>query len=93
MNGDGRHARAEAEAWVMSNEARSPFAFEVICEELGLAPGAVRKALAESRPRGQRGLRTRPTGGRRHQVQLIRKRNRRKRYRDGGAPFSVAPAS
>ena len=37
--------RAEAEYWVGSGRTRSPFAFVVICETLGLEPAAVRSAL------------------------------------------------
>ena len=41
--------RAEAEYWVSSSRARSPFAFVVICETLGLEPAAVRDALQRLR--------------------------------------------
>src|SRR4051812_32645178 len=41
--------RAEAEYWVGSGRARSPFSFVVICETLGLEPSAVRVALERMR--------------------------------------------
>lgn len=41
--------RAEAEYWVSSRRARSPFSFVVICETLGLEPSAVRGALERLR--------------------------------------------
>ena len=51
----------EAEAWVNSRSQRSPFAFPVVCETLGLEPGAVRVALHRWReseaPRRQAGRR------------------------------------
>lgn len=37
--------RSEAEFWVRSVRNRSPFSFHVVCETLGLEPGAVRVAL------------------------------------------------
>lgn len=37
--------RSEAEFWVRSARNRSPFSFHVVCETLGLEPGAVRLAL------------------------------------------------
>lgn len=37
--------RSEAEYWVRSARNRSPFSFHVVCESLGLEPGAVRVAL------------------------------------------------
>lgn len=37
--------RSEAEFWVRSARNRSPFSFHVVCETLGLKPGAVRVAL------------------------------------------------
>jgi hypothetical protein len=36
---------AEAAYWIESNHRRSPFSFVVICETLGLDPGAVRTAV------------------------------------------------
>ncbi len=36
----------EAEHWVRSERQRSPFSFIVVCQALGLDPGAVRAALA-----------------------------------------------
>lgn len=35
----------EAELWIDSQRRTFPFCFEVVCETLGLAPSAVRKAL------------------------------------------------
>jgi len=64
--------RLEAEYWVNSSRARSPFCFVVICETLGLEPGAVRAAL--ERLRSQRVHparaigRTRPNVRRAHRV-------------------------
>jgi hypothetical protein len=37
--------RAEAECWIAAPSQRSPFSFFVVCETLGLEPGAVRSAL------------------------------------------------
>lgn len=64
--------RLEAEYWVNSARARSPFCFVVICETLGLEPSAVRGAL--QRLRAQQGGarraigRTRPNVRRAHRV-------------------------
>jgi hypothetical protein len=41
--------RSEAEYWVRSARNRSPFSFHVVCETLGLEPGAVRMALERLR--------------------------------------------
>lgn len=41
--------RSEAEYWVRSVRSRSPFSFPVVCETLGLEPGAVRTALDRMR--------------------------------------------
>ena len=35
----------EAEFWILSQRRHSPFSFVVVCEMLGLDPGAVRKTL------------------------------------------------
>ncbi|OFV87478.1 MAG: hypothetical protein A3J75_03475 [Acidobacteria bacterium RBG_16_68_9] len=43
--------RTEAEYWVNSIRHRSPFAFNVVCETLGLEPDAVRAALQRMRER------------------------------------------
>jgi DNA-binding transcriptional ArsR family regulator len=64
--------RAEAEYWVGSRRARSPFCFVVICETLGLEPSAVRRALERLRvqrvdPARAIG-RTRPNVRRAHRV-------------------------
>lgn len=37
----------EAEFWILSHRQRSPFAFTVVCEILGLDPNAVRKTLRD----------------------------------------------
>jgi hypothetical protein len=50
--GPSGRLRREAEEWVMSRRRRSPFAFTVVCETLGLEPDAVRKRLAEARLQG-----------------------------------------
>jgi hypothetical protein len=64
--------RAEAEYWVSSARARSPFCFVVICETLGLEPTAVRRALerlrAQSTRPGRVLGRTRPNVRRAHRV-------------------------
>jgi hypothetical protein len=64
--------RAEAEYWVGSGRARSPFAFVVICETLGLEPSAVRTALERMRAQrvtASRAIgRTRPNVRRAHRV-------------------------
>jgi hypothetical protein len=64
--------RREAEYWVNSSRARSPFCFVVICETLGLEPAAVRQALERMRvqrvdPARTIG-RTRPNVRRAHRV-------------------------
>jgi hypothetical protein len=67
-----KEVRTEAEYWVSSGRARSPFCFVVICETLGLEPTAVRRAL--ERLRSQRVNparaigRTRPNVRRAHRV-------------------------
>ena len=64
--------RTEAEYWVGSRRARSPFCFVVICETLGLEPTAVRHALARLRTQrvnpGRAIGRTRPNVRRAHRV-------------------------
>jgi hypothetical protein len=64
--------RLEAEYWVNSSRARSPFCFVVICETLGLEPTAVRLALErlrKQRVHPARGIgRTRPNVRRSHRV-------------------------
>jgi hypothetical protein len=59
--GRDERARREATDWIASHGRRSPFAFSVLCETLGLEPSAVRIALRRlqgdtgaSRTRGQR---------------------------------------
>jgi hypothetical protein len=60
---DGR-VRADAEAWVQRRGGESPFAFDQVCELLGLAPDAVRRTLATMRTaqltERKRGPRVRP---------------------------------
>ena len=67
-----KEVRAEAEYWVASGRARSPFSFVVICETLGLEPSAVRDALERLRSQhvdASRALgRTRPNVRRAHRV-------------------------
>ncbi len=67
-----RQVRAEAEFWVSSMRQRSPFSFIVICETLGLEPGAVRRALRNMRarrlPRRQTIRRARPNVRRSHRI-------------------------
>lgn len=64
--------RSEAEYWVNSSRARSPFCFVVICETLGLEPVAVRRALERMRAQDvdpARAIgRTRPNVRRAHRV-------------------------
>lgn len=42
----------EAEFWILSQRQRSPFAFTVVCEILGLDPDAVRKTLNRMKHEG-----------------------------------------
>jgi|SRR5438477_12737875 len=65
-NRRGREAFAEAHAWVSSTEQRRLFAFETICDVLGIDAGSLRRALGERRTRRGRQLRCRPlsTAGR-----------------------------
>ena len=67
-----KEVRAEAEYWVASGRARSPFCFVVICETLGLEPTAVRHALKHLRSQrvnpGRVLGRTRPNVRRAHRV-------------------------
>jgi len=47
-NGNGHRKRAEfneVDNWIHSRTTGSPFAFESICDSLGLNPGAIRFAL------------------------------------------------
>ena len=44
LSSDAR-ARDEAERWISSDKRRSPFAFAVVCETLGLEPTSARRAL------------------------------------------------
>jgi hypothetical protein len=44
-------ARDEAEAWIMTGQRRSPFAFVIICDILGLEPEPVRVVLRRWRER------------------------------------------
>ncbi len=65
-NRRGREAFAEAHAWVSSTEQRRLFAFETICDVLGIDAGSLRRALDEQHTRRRRQLRCRPlsTAGR-----------------------------
>ena len=47
--GSRAHLQREAADWIASDSRRSPFAFCVVCETLGLAPSAVRSALRRMR--------------------------------------------
>src|SRR5262249_15387935 len=60
--------RREAEYWITSGDRRQPFAFHVVCETLGLEPGAVRAAIQRLRDRGTHGgtLRRSPPNVRRN---------------------------
>jgi len=65
----GRDARlhAEAECWIVSLRRDFPFAFDVVCETLGLEPSAVRVALGQLRKKHWAGRvfkRTRPNARR-----------------------------
>jgi hypothetical protein len=42
-------SRSEAERWIVSDDRRWPCSFVNVCEALGLAPDAVRRALYASR--------------------------------------------
>jgi len=57
--------REEAQDWIASAQRHSPFSFVVVCETLGLDPGAVRLALERMRarpiPASHLVRRTRPT--------------------------------
>ncbi len=46
-----RGVSQEAQYWVHSDKRRSPFSFIIVCEMLGLDPGAVRGALKRLRER------------------------------------------
>jgi len=65
-NRRGREAFAEAQAWVSSTDRRRLFAFETICDVLGIDAGSLRKALDAQQTRHRRQLRCRPlsTAGR-----------------------------
>jgi len=62
----GREAFAEVHDWVSSPDRRRLFAFETICDVLGIDAGSLRRALGERRTRRGRQLRCRPlsTAGR-----------------------------
>jgi hypothetical protein len=70
--------RNEAEYWVSNRKLRSPFAFAVICETLGLEPDAVAAALG--RLRAAKGISHRPVRRSRpnvrHQGRIHPKRRR-----------------
>ena len=73
--------REEAEAWIMTRHHRSPFAFAVVCETLGLEPSAVRTTLQEWRTKKRvlRDLRNR--GNVRHTERLRPPKGQRSRRR------------
>ena len=50
---DQPRIRTEAEHWVTATSSRSPFAFTVVCETLGLEPEAVRAQLRRWRSSGE----------------------------------------
>ena len=50
---DQPRVRTEAEHWVTATSSRSPFAFTVVCETLGLEPEAVRAQLRRWRSSGE----------------------------------------
>ena len=56
----GREAFAEANDWVSSLDRRRLFAFETICDVLGIDPGSLRRALSERQVQRRR-VRCRPT--------------------------------
>ncbi|HZO83513.1 MAG TPA: hypothetical protein VFB33_17610 [Candidatus Binataceae bacterium] len=51
---------AEAEAWLLDGSADGPFAFETICQTLGIEPGCLRKGLREWRALQMSGANPRP---------------------------------
>jgi len=56
----GREAFAEVHDWVSSPDRRRLFAFETICDVLGIDAGSLRRALSERQARRGRQLRCRP---------------------------------
>ncbi|HVM97713.1 MAG TPA: hypothetical protein VMT89_15065 [Candidatus Acidoferrales bacterium] len=64
--------REEAEYWINSRGQRSLFAFNVVCENLGLDPEAARTALRHMRTQvagpAQRGGRSRPNVSRARRI-------------------------
>src|SRR5439155_1325718 len=56
----GRETFAEVHDWVSSPDRRRLFAFETICDVLGIDAGSLRRALGERRTRRGRQLRCRP---------------------------------
>ena len=73
--------RDEAEAWIMTRNHRSPFAFAVVCETLGLAPSAVRGTLQEWRARNRASRELRNRGNVRHTERLRPPKGQRPRRR------------
>lgn len=48
--GDARHrSLVEAEMWIADRDAQGPFAFETVCESLGLNPERLRETVGEWR--------------------------------------------
>lgn len=76
------HHRAQAEVWMFSRRTQSPFAFDTVCEVLGLDAGAVRRSLRamarERAPGGPVRGRSRPNVRRTTELgSPVRRRSRR----------------
>jgi hypothetical protein len=82
--------RDEAEAWITAGRHHSPFAFAVVCETLGLEPGAVRATLqawrAENRSPRELGGRQRGNVRRTERLRPTRVRRTRRRRSPPDAP-------
>ena len=55
-----RRLFAEAEAWILDRRAEGPFAFETICQTLGIEPDCLRKGLRHWRVQQLNGHNPRP---------------------------------
>lgn len=55
-----RRLFAEAEAWIMDRRAEGPFAFETVCQTLGIEPDCLRKGLRHWRVQQLNGHNPRP---------------------------------
>ena len=53
-----RRSLAEAEAWIADRKGQGPFAFETICETLGINPDWLRESLRECRRQRLSGINT-----------------------------------